>query len=116
MLIEHYAGAFPLWLSPVQAVIIPVTDRHAAYAQEVAARLKAAGLRAEVDQRPERMQAKIRDAQLQKTPYMLVVGNREAENGTVSVRVRTGEDRGAVPVTDFIAHAQELVQGKSSEL
>ncbi|MFN8483711.1 MAG: threonine--tRNA ligase [Anaerolineae bacterium] len=116
VLIEHYAGAFPLWLSPVQAVIIPVTDRHAAYAHEVAAQLKAAGLRAEVDQRPERMQSKIRDAQLQKTPYMLVVGNREAENGTVSVRVRSGEDRGAVAVTDFIARAQELVKGKSNEL
>ncbi len=116
VLIEHYAGAFPLWLSPVQAVIIPVTDRHAAYAQNVAAQLKAAGLRAEVDARPERMQAKIRDAQLQKTPYMLVVGNREAENNTVSVRVRTGEDRGAVPVPDFIARAQELVQSKSNEL
>ena len=116
VLIEHYAGAFPLWLAPVQAVVIPVTDKHQPYAVEVASRLKAAGLRVEADMRSERMNAKIRDAQLQKVPYMLVVGGREMENGTVSVRTRANEDRGAQPLDQFIAHATELIASKSQEL
>jgi threonyl-tRNA synthetase len=101
VLIEHYAGAFPLWLAPVQAVLIPIADRHLEYARNVSAKLRDAGLRVEVDDRNERMNAKIRDAQLQKIPYMLVVGDREAQAGTVAVRDRGGEDLGALPVEDF---------------
>jgi threonyl-tRNA synthetase len=110
ILVEHYAGAFPLWLAPVQAVIIPVADRHLPYAEEVAAGLRGADLRVEVDARGERMQAKIRDAQLQKIPYMLVVGDKEAEAGAVAVRERSGENRGPLPLADFLALAQERLR------
>ncbi len=103
VLIEHYAGALPLWLAPVQAAVIPIADRHLPYAQEVGAALRAARLRPEVDGSSQRMQAKIRDAQLQKVPYMLVVGDREAEQHTVAVRTRTGGDLGATPLADLIA-------------
>jgi threonyl-tRNA synthetase len=106
VLIEHYAGAFPLWLAPVQVQVIPIADRHNAYAQQVAARLKAEGFRVEVDERSERMQAKIRDAQLQKIPFMLVVGDKEAEQGAVSIRRRSGEDLKSQPLEDFIALAK----------
>jgi len=106
VLIEQYAGAFPMWLAPVQAVVIPIADRHIDYANEVKSQLAAAGLRAEVDGRNDRMQAKIRDAQLQKVPYMLVVGDREAEVGAAAVRLRTGEDLKAVPVAEIIARMQ----------
>ena len=109
-LIEHYAGAFPVWLSPVQARIIPIADRHVAYAQQAAEQLKAAGIRVEVDSTSERMQAKIRDAQLQKIPYMLVVGDKETAAGTVAVRLRTGEDLGPKPLAEFIARAQETIR------
>ncbi|MBX5492937.1 MAG: threonine--tRNA ligase [Chloroflexi bacterium] len=109
ILTEHYAGAFPLWLAPVQAVVIPVADRHVPYAEQVAAQLRAAGLRVEVDGRSERMQAKIRDAQLQKVPYMLVVGDKEVEAGTVAVRERSGENRGPQPLADFVRLATERV-------
>ena len=108
MLIEHFGGAFPLWLAPVQATIIPIADRHQPYADEVAATLREAGFRVEVDARSERMNAKIRHAQLQKVPYMLVAGDREAESGTVAVRVRTGEDLGALPLAEFI----ERIEGE----
>ncbi|MDX1436150.1 MAG: threonine--tRNA ligase, partial [Anaerolineales bacterium] len=101
VLIEHYAGAFPLWLAPVQAIMIPIADRHIEYAEQVANRLTAGGLRVEVDQRNERMNAKIRDAQLQKIPYMLVVGDREAEAGSVAVRDRSGGNQGAISVEEF---------------
>jgi len=109
VLIEQYAGAFPLWLAPVQAVVIPIADRHNEYAGEVVGKLRAAGLRAEIDDRNERMQAKIRDAQLQKVPYMLVVGDREAEAGAVAVRLRSGDDLKAVPLPDII----ERMKGES---
>ncbi|HUS70602.1 MAG TPA: threonine--tRNA ligase [Anaerolineae bacterium] len=112
ILIEHYGGAFPVWLSPVQAILIPITDRHVEYAKQVEVQLRAAGLRTEVDSRSERMQAKIRDAQLQKVPYMLVVGDREMEAGAVAVRLRTEEDLGARSVEDFIAMAQEAIVEK----
>ncbi len=98
VLIEHFAGAFPLWLAPVQAVLVPIADRHNAYAQQVAAQLKAAGMRVEVDARAERMNAKIRDAQLQKVPYMLVVGDKEAAGGQVAVRSRDRGDLGPQPL------------------
>lgn len=110
VLVEHFGGAFPVWLSPVQAVVIPITDGQNDYAQEVAARLREAGLRVEADDRGERMKAKIRDAQLRKIPYMLVVGGREAESGAVAVRLRTEQDLGAMPIEDFIARAQAAVE------
>jgi threonyl-tRNA synthetase len=107
VLIEHFAGAFPVWLAPVQAVVIPISaDHHGEYARDVAAGLRAAGLRVEVDDRNERMQAKIREAQLQKVPYMLVVGNKEQEANAVAVRQRAGDDLGAMPVAEFLARVQ----------
>jgi threonyl-tRNA synthetase len=112
LLVEHYAGALPVWLSPVQAKIIPVSDRNLGYAEEVAGSLVAAGFRAEVDGRSERMNAKIRDAQLQKVPYMLVVGDREEEAGGVSVRLRTNEDRGMTDLPAFTGHLREVVEAK----
>jgi len=116
LIIEHFAGAFPVWLSPVQAMIIPIADRHQEYADKVLQMLKAAGIRAEVDGRGERMNAKIRDAQMQKIPYMLVVGDKEAQQNAVAVRLRTGEDLKAIPLDDFIAMAKRLVAEKSVEL
>jgi threonyl-tRNA synthetase len=110
VLIEHYAGAFPVWLSPVQAVVIPVADRHAEYGQEVAARLRQAGIRVEVDDRAERMNAKIRDAQLQKVPYMLIVGDREVSAGGASLRLRSGEDRKLQPLQEIVDMISEDVQ------
>ena len=112
VLIEHYGGAFPVWLAPVQARLIPIADRHLDFACQVQKELAAAGLRADVDASGERMQAKIRDAQLLKIPYMLVVGDREAEAGAVNLRLRTGEKRGALAVPDFVALAQEAVASK----
>ena len=113
VLVEHYGGAFPVWLAPVQAVIIPITDRVIPYCYEVAEQLKAAGIRAEVDERDDRMKAKIRDAQLGKVPYMLIIGDREAEQGAVAVRLRTEADLGAVPVDEFIAMATAAVDAHS---
>lgn len=113
VLIEHFGGAFPLWLAPVQATVIPIADRHQPYADEVAGKLREAGFRVEVDGRSERMNAKIRHAQLQKIPYMLVAGDREAEAGTVAVRVRTGEDLGAIPLADFLARIEEERETKA---
>ena len=109
VLIEHYGGAFPVWLAPVQAKIIPIADRHSDYAYQVATQLKAAGLRAEVNDSSDRMQAKIRDAQLQKVPYMLIVGDREVENEAVAVRLRSGEDMGAQSIVDFMSMAQSAI-------
>ena len=100
VLIEHYDGAFPTWLAPVQAQIIPIAERHNEYDRRVGATLAESGLRAHVDERNERMNAKIRDAQMQKVPYMLVVGDREAEAEAAAVRLRSGEDLGAMPVAD----------------
>jgi threonyl-tRNA synthetase len=110
VLIEHYAGAFPVWLAPVQAVLVPIADRHLSYARQLAARLNAEGLRVEVDGRAERMNAKIRDAQLQKVPYMLVVGDKEVENSQVALRLRSGENPGPIPVEDFLARARQDVE------
>lgn len=112
ILTEHYAGAFPVWLAPVQAVVIPITDRHVSYAHEIGVRLREAGLRVEVDDRSERMQAKIRDAQLQKVPYMLIVGDREQAAGTVAVRLRTGEDLGAMSLEAFLNRALEAIRAR----
>jgi len=109
VLIEHYGGAFPLWLAPVQAIVIPIADRHNNYAEQVLRRLNEAGLRAEVDQRTERMNAKIRDAQLQKVPYMLVVGDREAEAEAVAVRLRSNENLGAMSLAELVARMHDEV-------
>lgn len=109
VLIEHFAGAFPVWLAPIQATLIPIADRHFVYAEKVAAQLREAGVRVDVDQRSERMNAKIRDAQLQKIPYMLVVGDREAEAEQVAVRLRSGEDLGALSVETFLERVKAEV-------
>ncbi len=113
ILIEHYAGAFPLWLAPVQTVVMPITDRQLEYAQKVHARLEAAGLRSHLDDRKEKVQLKIRDAQMQKVPYMLVVGDREAESGAVSVRHRKHGDMGAKPLEQFVEEVTNLVATKN---
>ncbi len=111
VLIEHYGGAFPLWLAPVQAIIIPITDRHQDFAETVRKRLQAIGLRVELDQSKDRMQAKIRNAQLQKIPYMLVIGDREQAADSVAVRMRSGEDLGAITVDVFLERVkQELLE------
>ena len=115
-LIEHYAGAFPVWLSPVQVVVIPISDRHVEYARKVEAQLKAANIRVETDDASERMNQKIRQAQLQKVPYMLVVGDREAEAGTVNVRLRTGEQMSSVPMADFETRILDVIHRKALEL
>ncbi len=112
ILVEHYAGAFPVWLAPVQAVVMAITDRQAEYAAKVTAELKAAGVRVHLDDRKEKVNLKIRDAQLQKVPYMLVVGDREAEAGTVSVRNRKHGDQGVKPLAEFLSHLQKLVADK----
>jgi threonyl-tRNA synthetase len=115
LLLENYAGAFPLWIAPVQAAVLPIADRHAAYAAAVRDRLAAAGLRAELDDRQEKIGYKIREAQLQKIPYMLVVGDREMTDGTVSVRSRAAGDRGPSTVEAFIETAIEEVGRKGRE-
>jgi threonyl-tRNA synthetase len=111
LLIEHHSGALPVWLAPTQALVIPVTDRNLDYARRV--RDELAGFRVEVDERSERMNAKVRDAQLQKVPYMLVVGDREERLCGVSVRLRTNEDRGLTELSDFMDHLHEVVAAKS---
>jgi len=113
-LIEHYGGAFPIWLSPMQAVVIPIADRHEEYARAVQARLRDAGLRAEVDSSSERMNAKIRNAQLQKIPYMLIVGDREEEAGAAAVRLRSEEDLGARPVDEVVAMIRKAVDTRAT--
>ncbi|HKY78830.1 MAG TPA: threonine--tRNA ligase [Anaerolineales bacterium] len=110
VVIEHFAGAFPVWLAPVQAVLIPIADRHHAYARQVAEQLKAAGLRVELNAGGDRMGAKIRDAQAQKVPYMLVMGDKEMETGQVALRLRSGEDLGAMGVADFSARARADIE------
>ncbi len=113
ILIEHYAGAFPVWLAPVQAVVLPITDRHLEYAQKVHNRLAAEGLRVTLDARKEKVNLKIRDAQVQKIPYMLVVGDREAQNDSVSVRKRKHGDQGAQSVDEFLAAIRKLIESKA---
>jgi len=113
-LIEHYAGAFPVWLAPVQVVVMPITDRQQDYAKTVHAKLEAAGMRAHLDDRKEKVNLKIREAQLQKVPYMLVVGDREAEAGTVSVRHRKHADMGVKPLDQFIEEVSQLIASKSA--
>jgi threonyl-tRNA synthetase len=116
VLIEHYAGAFPLWLAPVQVGLVPISERHKPYAEKVEKLLKEAGLRVETDDRNEKMNAKIRDFANQKTPYILVFGDKEETAGAVSVRTRGKGDQGSTPLDEFIAKAKTLVQSQSTEL
>ncbi len=116
VLIEHYAGLLPLWLSPVQAVVIPISDVHLPYAREVKEKLEKEGLRVEIDERNERMNKKIRDAELQKVPYMLIVGDREMENKTVSLRTKKKGNMGNLTIEEFINRAKDIIKNKSLEL
>ena len=113
ILVEHYAGAFPVWLAPVQVAVLPITDRQLAYAGQVRDRLVEEGIRVTLDDRSEKVNLKIREAQLQKIPFMLVVGDREAENGTVAVRNRKHGDQGAKPLDDFLSRIRELIDSKA---
>ena len=112
LLIEHHAGAFPLWLAPLQALVLPIADRHLEHARSVRDRLAAGGLRVEVDERQEKIGYKIREAQLQKVPYMLVVGDREVAEGTIALRSRTGGDLGSRPVDAFLEAARDEIARK----
>jgi threonyl-tRNA synthetase len=114
ILVEHYTGAFPVWLAPVQVVVMPITDRQLDYATKVHQQLVDAGFRSELDDRKEKVNLKIRDAQMQKVPYMLVVGDREAEAGTVSVRHRKHADMGVRPLEEFISKLRTQVDEKST--
>jgi threonyl-tRNA synthetase len=116
ILIEHFNGAFPAWLSPVQAMLIPIADRHEEPAYDIMKRLVAAGIRAEVDDSRNRMGNKIRLAREQNIPYMLVLGDRDLENGTVSVRLRDDTDLGAMSIEDFLLMAQRVIAEQSLEL
>jgi threonyl-tRNA synthetase len=113
VLIEHYGGAFPLWLSPTQAVVLPISEKFAAYGESVHKQLREAGFRVDLDASAEKVGAKVRTATMLKTPYMLVVGGREAENGTVSVRTREGQDLGVMPLDDFKKKLAEQVAAKN---
>ncbi|MGH9617258.1 MAG: threonine--tRNA ligase, partial [Acidobacteriaceae bacterium] len=116
VLIEHYAGAFPLWLAPVQVGLVPISEKHIDYAKKVQQQLQSAGLRVELDARNEKMNAKIRDLTMQKIPYLLVMGDKEAAANAVSVRTRGKGDQGSIPLDNFIAKAKKLVEDKSVEL
>ena len=115
-LMEHFAGAFPVWLSPVQVQIIPIGDKHYEYAKKLSDQLKDKHLRVSIDDRSETMQAKIRDAQVKKIPYMLIVGDKEVENNTVSVRLRTEENLGAKPLNEVIEKIENMYLTKSLNL
>jgi threonyl-tRNA synthetase len=116
VLIEHYAGAFPVWLSPVQAVMIPISERHADYANKVAAQLRAVGVRVEVDARNEKMNAKIREHAMQKVPFLLVVGDKELEAGKVNVRTRGKEKTEDIPTAEFLEKIRALIAEKKPTL
>jgi threonyl-tRNA synthetase len=112
-LIELYAGAFPVWLAPVQAIVLPITDRQTEYARQVWKTLEAAGIRAAIDERSEKVNLKIREAQLQKVPYMLVVGDREQQNNQVAVRNRKHGDQGVKTLEEFLAGMRALIESKA---
>jgi threonyl-tRNA synthetase len=111
-LIEHYAGAFPVWLSPVQVEILPIADRHLEYAKKVKDELFDSGIRVETDNRREKIGLKIRDAEIQKTPYMIILGDKEVGSNTVSIRARHKGDMGAVKLDEFISSIKEEIAGK----
>jgi threonyl-tRNA synthetase len=115
VLIEHYAGAFPVWLAPVQAMVLPVSDKHLAYAREVADDLRRANVRTSLDERNEKLNARIRDAQLQKVPFMLVVGDREAQSRGVAVRRRDTGDAGFRTLADFISWIRQLIDTRATK-
>ncbi len=115
VLIEHYAGAFPVWLAPVQTVVLPISEKHGDYAQRVASELRSGGVRVQVDDRNEKLNARIRDAQLQRVPFMLVVGDREAAGETVAVRRRDTGDAGSKPLAEFKAWIRELIDTRASK-
>ncbi|MCI0567890.1 MAG: His/Gly/Thr/Pro-type tRNA ligase C-terminal domain-containing protein [Acidobacteria bacterium] len=115
-LVEHYAGAFPLWLAPVQAVVLPITDRAAAYAASLRDRLLEAGFRAELDDRNEKIGAKIREAEIHRIPYMLIVGDKEAAEGMVSVRLRQKGDRGPQDVGALLEEMRGLSNSRAMAL
>jgi threonyl-tRNA synthetase len=114
VLIEHYAGAFPVWLSPVQTVVIPISERHVEYASKVSERLKQSGVRVQVDARNEKMNAKIREHALQKVPFLLVAGDKEAEAGTVNVRTRGHEQTGTQELEEFAGRIVKLIEEKAA--
>ncbi len=116
VLIEHYAGAFPVWLSPVQAVMIPIAERHVGYAEKVAAQLKAAGVRVDVDARNEKMNAKIREHAMQKVPFLVVVGDKESESNKVNVRTRGKEKTEDMAAGDFVEKVKKVIAEKSATL
>jgi threonyl-tRNA synthetase len=117
VLIEHYAGAFPFWLAPVQVGLVPISsDKHLAYAEQVKARLEAAGLRVELDARNEKMNAKIRDFGLQKIPFILILGDKESTANSVSVRTRGKGDQGSVTLDEFVGRAHKLLIEHAMEL
>ncbi|HET6365334.1 MAG TPA: His/Gly/Thr/Pro-type tRNA ligase C-terminal domain-containing protein, partial [Nitrospirota bacterium] len=113
-LIEHYAGAFPVWLAPVQAKVVTITDKQLDYAKGVRDKLLAAGIRTEIDARSEKMGFKIREATLEKVPYVLVVGDKEVQQNAVAVRERGGKDLGAMPLAEFVSAMQRTIQGKNT--
>jgi threonyl-tRNA synthetase len=116
ILTEHFAGAFPTWLAPVQARVLPISEKHAEYGRQVHARLRQARIRAELDDRNEKLGYRVREAQVQKVPYVLVVGEREAQNGTASVRARGGADLGALPVDRVLADLVAEIASRSATL
>ena len=116
VLIEHYAGAFPMWLAPVQVGLVPISEKHIDYANAVKAKLEAAGLRVELDARNEKMNAKIREFTLQKVPFVLIMGDKEAASEAVSVRTRGKGDEGSVGLAEFIERAKRLVAEQSPQL
>jgi threonyl-tRNA synthetase len=116
VLIEHYAGAFPVWLSPVQVAMIPIAERHTEYAEKVAMQLRAAGARVEVDSRNEKMNAKIREHAMQKVPFLLVVGDKEGEANKVNVRTRGKEKTEDMGTADFVEKIKKLIAEKSATL
>jgi threonyl-tRNA synthetase len=115
IIIEHFAGAFPLWLAPLQASVLPLSEKFLDYAHETASKLRAAGLRVDVDASNEKLGAKIRDAQMRKVPYMLVVGEKEASSGSVAVRKRSG-DQSTMSVDDFAAEAKRIIAARALTL
>jgi threonyl-tRNA synthetase len=115
ILVEHYAGAFPAWLAPVQVIAIPVSDAQVGYLNDVAAKLRGAGVRVEVDDSDDRMQRKIRNAQRQKVPFMLIAGATDAENGAVSFRYRDGEQRNGIPVDGAVSEIADFVARRVNE-
>ncbi|HEY8848218.1 MAG TPA: threonine--tRNA ligase [Thermoanaerobaculia bacterium] len=116
IIIEHFAGAFPVWLAPVQAIVLPLSEKFVDYGSDTATRLRAAGLRVDVDSSNEKLGAKIRNAQLKKIPYMLVVGEKEASSGTLSLRKRTGGDQGSISIEEFLAEAKRLISSRALTL